>query len=99
VTLESWRDLSIILLAVEAFVVGLAVVVLFLFMIKGAFWTHPKIRSAGPLVRDYFRKAERSVKTASDRIAAPFITASATTARVKHWQRTLESSFREKKEV
>ena len=98
-TLSSWRDLSIILLAVEAFVIGLVLTVIFVLMIKGALWTNPKIRITGPSVRGYFRKAERSAKIVSDRIAAPFITASATTARVKRWQRSLMSSSRKKNEV
>ncbi len=98
-TLANWRDLSIILLVVEAFVIGLIPAVIFFFTIKGVLWMNRKLSIAGPIVRGYFRKAERSTKIASDRIAAPFITASVTTARVKRWQRALMSSSRTKNEV
>jgi hypothetical protein len=98
-TLENWRDLSIILLAVEAFVIVMVPAAVFFFTIKGVLWMNRKISIAGPIVRGYFRKAERSTKIASDRIAAPFITASATTARVKRWQHVLMSSSRTRNEV
>jgi hypothetical protein len=98
-TLADLRDLSIILLALEAFIIGLVPAALFFFMIKGVFWLNRKVSIAGPRVRGYFRKAERSTKIASEKIAAPFITASATTARVKRWQHTLAASSRPKNEV
>jgi hypothetical protein len=98
-TLADLRDLSIILLAIEAFIIGLVPAVLFFFMIKGVLWLNRKLPVAGSVVRGYFRKAERSTKVASERIAAPFITAGATTARIKRWQRSLVSSSRTKNEV
>jgi hypothetical protein len=99
VSLANLRDLSIILLVLEAFVVGLVVLVIYLALNVGAFQIDRKNRSTGAIVRSYFSKAERSTKIASERIAAPFITASATTARVKRWPHSLVSSFRKKNEV
>jgi hypothetical protein len=65
----------------------------------GTFQVNRRIKTAGSIVRGYFLKAEQSTKIASDRIAAPFITAGATTARVKRWQHSLVLSFRKKNEV
>ena len=98
-TLADWRDLSIILLVFEAFIIGLVPLVIFLALNKGAFEINRRIGIAGSVVRSYFLKAERSTKAASERIAAPFITAGATTARVKRWQHSLVKSIRTKKEV
>ena len=91
-TLATWRDLSIILLAVEAFLIALVPAAVFFLTIKGVMWMNRKVSIAGPIVRGYFRRAEQSTKIASDRIAAPFIAASATTARVKRWRQVLMSS-------
>jgi hypothetical protein len=99
VSLANWRDLSIILLVFEAFVIGLVVLAIYLAVNVGAFQINRRIKNAGAIVRSYFRKAEQSTKVASDRIAAPFITAGAATARVKRWQNSLLSSFRKKNEV
>jgi hypothetical protein len=98
-TLADWRDLSIILLVFEAFIVGLVLLAIYLALNMGAFQINRRIRNAGSIVRDYFLKAEQSTKAASERIAAPFITAGAAAARVKHWQHSLVLSFRKKSEV
>ena len=98
-TLANWRDLSIILLVFEAFVVGLVVLVIYLALNVGAFQINRRIKTAGSIVRGYFLKAEQSTKAASNRIAAPFIAAGAATARVKRWQHSLVLSFRKKNEV
>ena len=98
-TLADWRDLSIILLVFEAFVIGLVILVIYLALNVGAFQINRRIKTIGSIVRGYFLKAEQSTKIASDRIAAPFITAGAATARVKRWQHSLVSSFRSKNEV
>lgn len=98
-TLADWRDLSIILLVFEAFVVGLVLLVIYLALNVGTFQLNRRIKTAGSVVRDYIRRAERSTKVASERIAVPFIAAGAATARVKGWQHALVSSFRKKNEV
>jgi hypothetical protein len=99
VSLADWRDLSIILLVFEAFIIGLVVLAIYLALNVGAFQINVRIKNAGSIVRSYFRKAEQSTKMASGRIVAPFITASAATAQVKRWQHALVSSFRKKNEV
>jgi len=99
VSLADLRDLSIILLVFEAFIIGLIPLVIFLALNKGFFELNRRFGLAGSIVRSYFRKAEESTKIAGGRIAAPFITASATTARVKRVQQALMSSSKEKHEV
>ena len=98
-SLANWRDLSIILLVFEAFVVGLGVLAIYLALNVGAFQLNRRIKTTGSVVRSYFRKAEQSTKAASQRIAAPFISAGAANARIKRWQHSLLSSFRTKSEV
>ena len=98
-SLANWRDLSIILLVFEAFVVGLVVLAIYLALNVGAFQINRRIKTTGLVVRSYFRKAEQSTKAASQRIAAPFISAGAANARIKRWQHSLLSSFRTKSEV
>jgi hypothetical protein len=98
-TLADWRDLSIILLVLEAFVISLVALVIYLALNVGAFQINRRIKNAGSIVRSYFHKAEQSATVASGRIAAPFITAGAATARVKRWQHSLMSSLRTRDEV
>jgi hypothetical protein len=99
VTLADWRDVSIILLAVEAFVFGLVPAALFFAMFKGISSLNRKLPAASLVVRSYFQGAERSTKVVSQRIAAPFIAAGAATAQVNRWQHSVRSSFRTKNEV
>jgi hypothetical protein len=99
VSLANLRDLSIILLVFEAFVIGLVLLVIYLALNVGAFQINRRIKTSGAIVRSYFRRAERSTKIASERIAAPFITAGATTARVKRWPHSFVKSIRTKNEV
>jgi hypothetical protein len=99
VSLANLRDLSIILLVFEAFVVGLVVLGIYLALNVGAFQINRRIKTTGSVVWSYFRKAERSIKAASERIAAPFIAAGAANARIKRWQHSLISAFRTKSEV
>ena len=98
-TLADFRDLSIILLALEAVIVGSVAAVLVVFLIMGVLRLNREIPIAGPVVQGYFRKAERYTKVTGERIAAPFITAGAATARIKRWPRSLVSSSRRKNEV
>jgi hypothetical protein len=99
VSLADWRDLSIIMLVFEAFVIGLVVLAVYLALNVGTFQINRRIKNVGSIVRSYFSKAEQSTKVASDRIVAPFITAGAATARVKRWQHSLVSTFHKKNEV
>jgi hypothetical protein len=98
-TLADFRDLSIILLAIEAVVVGSVAAVLVVLMIMGVMRLNREIPVVSPVVQGYFRKAELYAKVAGERIAAPFITAGATTARIKYWPRSLVSTSRKKNEV
>ena len=98
-TLAEWTDLSIILLAIEAFVISLVPGVILFYCVKGMFWTIRKLRYVFPVVQGYFFKAEQITKETSDRIAAPFITVSATAAQTRRWQQSLIASLRPKQEV
>lgn len=98
-TLADWRDLSIILLAIEAFIMGLVPAVILFFAIKGMLWVIRKLRGAAPVVQGYFRKASQVSENVSQRIAAPFIAASATSAQVQRWRQAILPSPRKPKEV
>jgi hypothetical protein len=98
-TLSEWADLSIILLAIEAFVISLVPALILFYCVKGMLRLLRELRRVFPIVRGYFLKAEQITKKTSDQVAAPFITASATAAQTRRWQQSLIASLRTKQEV
>lgn len=98
-TLSDWANLSIILLAIEAFVICLVVGVVYFYATRGLLQLIRQLRITFPIIQRYFRQAEQVTKTASDRVAAPFIATSAASAKVRHWQRSIMQSLRPTKEV
>jgi len=98
-SLANWRDLSVVLLAIEVFVISLVPGIILFFCVKGMLWMIRKIRGVAPVIQGYFRKAEQVSRIASERVAAPFIAASAAAAQVRRWQHSLISSPRSKEEV
>ena len=98
-TLSAWADLSIILLAIEAFVICLVLGVIYFYATRGILQLMRRLRITFPIIQGYFRQAEQVTKTASDRVAAPFIATSAATAKVRRWQHSIKLSLRPTKEV
>lgn len=89
--LAFWRDLSIVLLSLEAFVLMLIPGALFFFSLKGLRAIETKMLEISPKVQGVFRQANLKTNQVSDKLAAPFIAASAANARVKAMRRKTAS--------
>lgn len=84
-TLANWRDLAVILLALEAFVISLIPGLILFFAVRGMLWVIRKLRAIAPTVQGYFRKAAVISEQVSHGAAAPFIATDATLAQVRRW--------------
>lgn len=98
-TLANWRDLAVILLALEAFIISLVPAVILFFAVKGMLWVIRKLRSVAPTVQSYFRKAADTSEQISQRAAAPFIATSATLAQVDRWRTATLALLKSMKEA
>lgn len=85
-TLANWRDLAVVLLALEAFIMALLPAAALFFMVKGMSWVHRKLRRVFPTVQGYFRKAATVTDQASVKIAAPIIAADAFATQARYWR-------------
>lgn len=85
--LTFWRDLSVILLVLEAFILTLVPGVIFFFSIKGLQALERKLREFTPKVQGVFQQVDHTSRRVSDKVAAPFIAASAARAQLKGLQR------------
>ena len=81
--LAFWRDLSLVLLCLEAFVFMLVPGVLFFFSVKGLRELEKKLREVSPQVHGVFHRVNQVTRQASDKAASPFIAVSAANAQVK----------------
>jgi len=99
VTLANWRDLSVILLALEAFILSLIPAALFYFSIRGVLWVLRQSKTYAPRVQGYFRKAAEVSEHVSQRMAAPIISISAGIAQARCWRSLLFPFRHAKKEV
>lgn len=98
-TLANWRDLAVILLSIEAFIIGLVPAVILFFAAKGVSWVIRKLRGVAPTVQRYFRKAADISERVSQRAAAPVIAAGATSAQVNRWRSLTLAHLKPTKEV
>lgn len=98
-TLANWRDLAVLLLALEAFIISLVPGVILYFAVRGLLWVIRKLRATAPTVQGYFHKAADISEQVSQRAAAPFITTNATLARVNRWRSASASLLKSTKEV
>lgn len=85
-TLANWRDLSVIFLIIQAFIINLIPAAILFFAVKGMLWVIRKLRGIAPKVQNTFRKAADISEQVSQRAAAPFIAADATVAQVNRWR-------------
>lgn len=92
--LTFWRDLSIVLLVLEAFILMLVPGVILFFSIKGIQALQNKLREYAPKVQGVFHQVDRTSRKVSDKVAAPFIAVSAARAQVKGLQRGAASLFK-----
>lgn len=92
--LAFWRDLSVVLLCLEGFIMLLIPGVLCFFSIKGLRALERKLRGASPKVQEAFRKVNLVTRQASDKVASPFIAASAANARANAMRRGTASPIK-----
>jgi len=92
-TLAGWRDLAIVFLAVQIFVVCLLPGVVTFFSIRGVLWAQRQARQYGPLALDKFQQAARLAETGSQKVAAPVLASSAALARVQRMRAAVISSL------
>ena len=84
-TLPDWRDLAVVLLAIEAFLIGLVPAVALYFVIRGMQWVTKKVRHGTPIVQGYFQHAARMSEKVSRRVAGPIISLESGAARTDRW--------------
>lgn len=70
--LHFWRDIAIIVLAVEAILFGIIPLVAFYLGIRGLAWAERQVRHYGSLARRRWREAHARVARWADRIRHPF---------------------------
>jgi hypothetical protein len=97
--LPEWRDLAVVLLALEAFVLGLIPAIVLFFAVRGMLWVIRKLRAVFPTIRGYFGRAAGISQRASHKIAAPVIAASAAAYQVRRWRTYASSLIRQPREV
>ncbi len=81
--LEAWRDLAVVVLAVEGFVGVLVVGAAIYFGIRGVFWLKVRIPTVTRPARSRLEQVESLAHRAGDAGVAPFIWGAAHAARVR----------------
>lgn len=72
-TIENWRDIALILLAIESFFLALIPGVLFFFLWRGTRITIHWLKKTGfPQAQRYSHLASKTTNTYSQKISAPF---------------------------
>jgi Na+-transporting methylmalonyl-CoA/oxaloacetate decarboxylase gamma subunit len=85
VTLADWRDLAVVLLALEAFVLSLLPAAIFYLAVRGMSAALRKFRPLASQVQGYFRQAAQTADQLSRRAVAPIIAVNAAAAQVGRW--------------
>jgi len=91
VDLIIWRNVALLLLAVEAFLIGLPIALAFSLALRGMGQFERRIRLILPTAYERVRRAERITRSVAQAIVAPFIWASSVAAGVFHVIRRLTS--------
>jgi hypothetical protein len=88
-TLHTLRDISVVLLAIQCFVVLLVPAALVYLMVRGLLWVQRKIRLYSPAVQGGFRRAATTAESASHRVASPVMRVNGLSARVRRMRDVL----------
>lgn len=78
-----WRDLSVVLLCLEGFVLLLIPAAILFFAVKGMNALHRKLHEIFPKVQGVFRQVNRVTRQVTDKVAEPVIKAGAQAAQVQ----------------
>ncbi len=92
---HGWAALATILLVIEAFFMGLVPAVILILCVRGMGWILSRLGLYAPKVQGVFRQAADVAERTSQRVAAPFISASVAGTQVHHWtsRRALKTFF------
>jgi hypothetical protein len=82
-TIALLRDISVVIIALEVFVICLVPGVILFFIVKGLFWVERKIKYFAPLVQYRFRQVADITEKTSQKVAAPVMSVNASAARVR----------------
>jgi hypothetical protein len=99
VSLEQLRDLSLVIIGIETFLLCLMLAVVLVFAIRGTSQAIQKLRMYGPVARGHFRRIAASAEQTSQKLTAPFVSASSTRARVERTVSAAFSAFNHRKGV
>jgi sensor c-di-GMP phosphodiesterase-like protein len=99
VTLTDWTNVAIVILAVQAFFLAIILGAVLFVAIWGTSKTIRQLRIFGPRARAYFRGLADSAEQTSQRIATPFMGASAARARMVRTMSAAFSSIKGQKET
>lgn len=89
-----WRNAAVLLLTVEAFLIGLPIALLSYIALRGMGQFEKRIKLLLIIAYERVRRAERITRSVTDAIVAPFIWAPSVAAGVFHVMRTLTSRKR-----
>lgn len=70
--LEFWRDIAVVVLAVEIFILGLIPLVLMYVLIRGIGWLNAQAHTYGTRAREEWRRVHEQVVHYADLIREPF---------------------------
>jgi hypothetical protein len=87
------RDIAVVIIALEVFIMLLIPAVILYFSVKGISWVQKQVQKFGPMVRFRFAQAAQITEEFSHKAAAPVIVTSASVARVKRVRATLAASL------
>ena len=90
-TLANWRDLAVVLLVIEAFIMSLVPAAILYLAVRGMSWVLQQLRQLAPRVQGYFRKAAQVTDQVSHKVSAPIIGVSAASAQFSRWFSALSS--------
>ena len=94
--LGSLRDLAVVVLAAEGFVVVLVVGAAVYFAIRGMFWLRAHVPVVTRPVRAWLAQVELFVRRAGNAAIGPFVWLDANGARLRaHWQAAVKSNRRD----
>lgn len=95
-SLESWRDLAVVLLAAEGFLAVLVVGAAIYFAIRGVFWLRARVPVVTRPARAWLARAELLVRRAGSAGMSPFVWLGANGARLHAlWQAAVKRNGRD----
>lgn len=87
------RDIAVVIIALEVFIMLLVPAVILYFVVKGLGWVQKQVQKYGPMVRFRFAQAAQVTEDLSHKAAAPVIQTSAAVTRIRRTGAALAASL------